>query len=128
MSVGSQHLRTAGLLAIAIGAAGSVCFLMLAAEHPPAFLLMLFVLWVVSPFALLAIAERLSTTWAFATRATLRTVMLAVACASLALYGGVVLMQIKAKTPFFVLVPPLSWLLTVAAVSGASLIRRMRGE
>jgi hypothetical protein len=126
MTPGSERLRRAGLLSIVIGAAGSVCFLLLAAQHPPAVLLVLFVLWVVSPFALLAAAEWISTTWSLSTRATLRGVMLAVTFASLVIYGGVVLIQPKAKTPFFVLVPPVSWLLTAVAVSGASLIQRLK--
>jgi hypothetical protein len=126
MTPSSERLRTAGLLGLVIGAAGSIGCLMLAAEHPPAFLLVLFALWVVSPFALLAVAEWISTSWSSSTRATLRAVMLIVTVASLAIYGGVVFVQSKARVPFFVLVPPVSWLLTVAAVSGASLIQRKR--
>lgn len=126
LTLGAGRLRLAGLLAVAIGAAGSICFLMLAAEHPPPFLLMLFALWVVSPFALLAIAEWISTSWSPSTRATLRVVMLAVIVASLAIYGGILFAPAKARVPFFVLVPPVSWVVTAAAVAVASLIHRRR--
>jgi hypothetical protein len=126
MTLSAERLRPAGLLAMVIGATGSICFLLLAAEHPPPFLLALFALWVVSPFALLALAEWISTSWSSSTRATLRAVTLAVTVASLAIYGGTVFVQPKAKVPFFVLVPPASWVLTAVAVSVASLIQRKR--
>jgi hypothetical protein len=126
LTLSADHLRPAGLLAMVIGAAGSVCFLMLAAEHPPPFLLVLFAFWVVSPFALLALAEWISTRWSPSTRATLRAVTLAVTVASIAIYGGVLFLHAKARVPFFVLVPPMSWALTAIAVSAASLIQRRR--
>jgi hypothetical protein len=126
MTFSAERLRPTGLLAMVIGAAGSLCFLMLAAEHPPPFLLVLFALWVVSPFALLALAEWISTSWSPSTRATLRAVMLAVTVASLAIYGSTMFVQSKAKVPFFVLVPPASWVLIAVAVSAASLIQRKK--
>ena len=47
-------LRAAALIAIPVGAAGAVALFFRAADHPPPLLVVLFILWLLSPFAVLA--------------------------------------------------------------------------
>ena len=85
-------LHAAALIAVLAGAVGSVG-LMLRAGHrnPSRLLLVLFALWVLSPFIALVLANMVSKRWSVLTRATLYTVMLAIAVGSLAIYGDVAL-------------------------------------
>jgi hypothetical protein len=86
-------------------------------------LLVLFALWVLSPFIALALANVVSKRWTVLTRATLHSVMLVLTIGSLAIYGDVALGPPRAKTAFvFVVVPPASWLLIAIAVPMAALI------
>src|SRR5713226_4949856 len=80
------RLRATGLIAVLFGAAGSVG-LMLRAGHPPLFLRVLFLIWVLSPFAALLLADMVSKRWPVLTRATLYSVMLVITVGSLAIYG-----------------------------------------
>jgi hypothetical protein len=78
----------------------------------------IFVVWVVSPFVALAIADKLSTTWPPVTRATLYSMMLFVALGSLVTYGHDALHLRLAQAAFvYVIVPPLSCLFTVTALA-----------
>lgn len=96
-------------------------------------LMLLFVLWVLSPFVGLAMADRASTRWTTNTRATLYVVTVIVAVGSLALYGGIVPMPRGAKTAAVFLLAPLgSWLLMIviavaAFVSSRRTFREVRG-
>jgi hypothetical protein len=123
-------LRAAGLIAILAGAVGSVALTLYTGRHNPSRLLMvLFALWVLSPFAVLAVASVVSKRWSPLTRATLHIVMLVLALGSLAIYGYVAFGPPREKTAFaFVVVPPASWLLTGIVVAIAALFsgRRFR--
>jgi hypothetical protein len=117
-------LRAAALIAVLAGGAGSVG-LMLRAGHgnTSRLLLVLFALWVLSPFMALVLANVVSKQWSVLTRATLYSVMLVLTLGSLAIYGDVALGPLRAKTAFvFVVVPPASWLLIVIVVPMAALI------
>ena len=115
-------LRGVALVAVVAGAVGSVG-LMLRAGHPPLFLRVLFVIWVLSPFVALAWANIVSKRWPVLTRATLCCVTLVITLGSLAIYGGVILPPAGSPRAFvFVAVPPASWLLMVIVVSTAALI------
>jgi len=121
-------LHAAALIAVLAGAVGSVG-LMLRAGHrnPSRLLLVLFALWVLSPFIALVLANMVSKRWSVLTRAALYTVMLVLAVGSLAIYGDVALGPPRTKTAFvFVVVPPASWLLIAIAISIAALISRRR--
>ena len=61
------------------GAAASLVLLLRAGERTPPLLLVLFVGWVLSPFAGLALASVLSKRWSAPTRTALHWVMIAVA-------------------------------------------------
>src|SRR6202795_3161101 len=117
-------LHAAALIAVLAGSVGSVG-LMLRAGHrnPSRLLLVLFALWVLSPYIALVLANMVSKRWAVLTRASLYTVMLVLTVGSLAAYGVVALGPPRPKTAFiFVVVPPASWLLIAIAVPIAALI------
>ena len=117
-------LHAAALIAVLAGAVGSVG-LMLHAGHrnPSRLLLVLFALWVLSPFIALVLANMVSKRWSVLTRAALYTVMLVLAVGSLAIYGDVALGPPRTKTAFvFVVVPPASWLLIAIVVRVSALV------
>ena len=116
--------HAAALIAVLAGAVGSVG-LMLHAGHrnPSRLLLVLFALWVLSPFIALVLANMVAKHWSVLTRATLYTVMLVLTVGSLAIYGDVALGPPRTKGAFvFVVVPPASWLLIAIVVPIAALI------
>ncbi len=118
-------LRAAALIALLAGAVGSVGLVLHAGlrKDSPRLLLVLFAIWVLSPFVALLFANFVSKGWSVITRATLYSVMLVVALGSLAIYGDVALGPLGAKTvPVFVIVPPASWLFIAVAVPIAALL------
>ena len=121
-------LRTAALIALPAGAAGSIDFMLRAGHRNPSrVLLILFAIWVLSPFVALVFATIVSKDWSVLTRTTLHGVMLILTVSSLAIYGDVALGPPRAKTAFaFVVVPPVSWLLIAITISIAVLISRRR--
>lgn len=120
-------LRTAARVALGIGAAGSLALMFRAGQSAPRFLLVLFALWVVSPFVVLAIADALSTRWSTFTRGALHAMTILVTILSLAGYAVVALGPPRQKNaPVFVLTPPLSWLLIGIALPTAAIISRRR--
>ena len=123
-------LRTAALAAVLIGAVGSVGFTLRAGQRNPSRLLIaLFVLWVLSPFIAMLFGSFLFKDWQALTRRTLQSVALILSLVSLAIYGWVALGPPRTKTAFvFLVVPPLSWLLMVLAVSVATFISRRRSR
>jgi hypothetical protein len=117
-------LRAVAMIAVVAGAGGSVG-LMLRAGHRNAsrILLVLFGIWVLSPFMALVLANVVSKRWSVLTRATLYSVMLVLTLGSLAAYGDVALGPPRAKPAFVFLVVPLaSWLLIAIVVPIAALI------
>ena len=111
-------LRGAALIAVLAGAAGSVA-LMLRAGHrnPSRLLIVLFALWVLSPFMALLWANVVSKRWSALTRVTLYVVMLVLPLASLAIYGALAFGFLRAKIGFvFLVVPAASWLLIAVVI------------
>lgn len=123
-------LRAAAQIAVVAGAVGSVGLMLRAGQRTPRLLLVLFVVWVLSPFVALAWAHTVSKRWSVLTQAALHGVMLVVTLGSLAIYGHDALRPRTAQAAFvFVVVPPASWLLTAIVVSIAELIsRRLAGR
>ena len=117
-------LRAAAPIAALAGAVGSIGLMLHAGRRNDSrFLLLLFALWVLSPFIVLVLANVLSKRWTALTRATLYSVTLVLTLSSLAIYGDVALGPPRAKTAFvFVVVPPASWLLIAIVVPIAALI------
>jgi hypothetical protein len=112
-------LRAAALIAVLVGAVGSMGFTLRAGQHNKSrLLLVLFTLWVLSPFVALVWASVVSKRWSTLTRAALYGVMLLIALGSLAIYGEVAQGPPRAQTAFvFVVVPAASWLLIAMVVA-----------
>jgi hypothetical protein len=118
-------LRALALVAVIAGAVGSVALMLRAGQRTPRFLLVLFVIWVLSPFVALAWANMVSKRWPVLTRATLYCVTVVITLCSLAIYGGVIPPPAGSPHAFiFVAVPPASWLFMAIVVSTAALISR----
>jgi hypothetical protein len=121
-------LRAAAMIAVVAGAVGSVGLMLRAGQRTPRFLLVLFVIWVLSPFVVLAWANIVSRRWSVLTRATLYCVTLVLTLGSLAIYGNLVSPPAGSPRAFvFVVVPPVSWALLAVVVPIAALISRRRG-
>ncbi len=121
-----DFLRAAALLAAVAGAAGSLVLMLRAGERTPRFLLVLFTIWVLSPFAALLWANMVSKRWSVLTRATLYAVTLVITLGSLAIYGEWV--DVKpagaANAFLFVAVPPESLVFMTIVVSVAAFLSR----
>jgi hypothetical protein len=126
------RLRIVAQIALVAGAVGSVALMFRAGRSTPRLVLVLFVIWVLSPFVALAWANVRSQRWSPLTRATLFCVTLVVALGSLAIYGGLVKRPAGSANAFlFVAVPPASWALLAIAVGLAAMLSRRpspRGE
>jgi hypothetical protein len=127
-------LRAAALIALLVGAVGSVGMMLRAGHRNPSrLLIVLFTLWVLSPFMALVLANVASKRWSVLTRATLYVAMLVITFGSLAIYGALAFGPLRAKTGFvYLVVPAASWLLitivvTIAAVISGRLSRRGEG-
>jgi hypothetical protein len=122
--------RTALVIALA-GAAGSIGFMLYAGRRNPSrILVLLFAVWVLSPFAAAVLAWANSERWSAFTRSVLYGAMLAVALVPLCIYGTVALGHKRAKVGFvFLVVPLLSWLVLAIAVLLATVhARRARSR
>jgi len=117
------RLRVVALIALGVGAVGSVG-LMLGVGHrnPSRVLLVLFAIWDLSPFLALVLADIVSKRWPVLTRATLYAVMVILALGSLAFYGYVLLRPRPQPAFVFLVVPLGSWLFMTIAVAIAALV------
>lgn len=119
-------LHAVALIAVVAGAVGSLGLMLFAGRRNPSVLLIvLFAIWVLSPFVALALANLGSAHWSIATRKALYIVTLVVTLGSFAMYADVVLRPPRA-TPAsrFLVVPLVSWLLMTTVVPVAALISR----
>src|ERR1700737_5546045 len=122
-------LRAMALIATVTGAGGSLGLMLRAGQRTPRLLLVLFIIWVLSPFVALAWANLVSKRWSVSTRATLYCVTLVLTLGSLAIYGGLVLPPAGSARAFvFVAVPPVSCLLMAIAVPLVAWISRRRSR
>ncbi len=117
-------LRASAHIAVPVGAVGSLGLMLWAGRRNDSrILLVLFALWVLSPFMALVLANAVSKRWSVVSRAALHSVMLVLTLVTLAIYGDVVLGPPRAKPAFvFIVVPPASWLLIAIVVAVAALI------
>lgn len=116
-------LRTSALIAVPVGAVGSLGLVLWAVRHNPSWLLMvLFALWVLSPFLALALINLVSKSWSVVSRAMLHGVTLILTLVSLAMYGDVHLRPHKPNAFVFIVIPPASWLIIAIVVAVAPLI------
>ena len=123
-------LRTAALIAMPAGAVGSIwLFLRVAlAQRTPPLLLVMFIVWLVSPFAVLGWAHLASRRWSDATRTALNGVTIVIALASLAIYSNLITVTPHGspKAAPFVVVAPTSWLVIASVVPLAALASTRR--
>jgi hypothetical protein len=120
-------LRRAGLIALWIGAAGSIYFFFHAGRHPPPIVIVGFVVWILSPFVALGLADRISRRWSRLTQTTLYVLMMAVTIGTLTVYADDAIAHRTAHpAAVYVMVAPASWLLIAIALSIAAIISRKR--
>lgn len=117
-------LRAAALIMALTGAIGSFGFMLRVGSHNESNLLVLmFAVWVLSPFVALILANVVSRHWAVPTRAMLYSLMIVLALVSLTLYGDVALGPPRPQPAFrFLVVPGASWLLIAVAMTIAALL------
>ena len=114
-------LRAAALAGILAGAGGSLALMLyVGRRNSSRLLLLMFAIWVVSPFAAAGWAERIAKRWPTVRRASWYLGIVVLAVSSLALYGDVVFGRPRPQPAFrFLVVPLASWILlaVVAALS-----------
>ena len=125
------RLRAAALIAVLVGAAGSVGLMLRAGRSSDERLLVILIAgWLLAPFAALVLAHMVSRRWSVPTRATLYCLMLVLTLGSLAIYVGDAFGP--PTTVVYVGVPLASWLLIalvipIAAFAAGRLSRRGDG-
>jgi ABC-type transport system involved in multi-copper enzyme maturation permease subunit len=122
-------LRRVAVLSALSGAAGSLVLMLHAGRRQQSRLLvLLFAIWVVSPFIAALIANSVSKRWPEGARTMLYVLMMVLALGSWAIYGAVAFEYVKAKTGFVFLVVPFgSWLLIAVVVAAAMISARKSG-
>ena len=129
-----RRLRAAALIAVLVGAGGSVGLMLRAGRSTDERLLVVLIaIWVLAPFAALVLAHVVARRWSVPTRATLYCLMLVLAAGSLVIYVGDAFGRSEAEgAVVFVGVPLASWLLIalvlpIAAFISGRLSRRGEG-
>ena len=109
-------LRVTALLALIVGALGSIYFVMNAGRNNNSFILKgLFLIWILLPFIALAITEAIAKHWSVVGRKTIYWLMIIVTIGSLCGYSGIIHMP-NAKNAFIFLVTPLLSLILLLIV------------
>jgi hypothetical protein len=104
--------RPVALTVLAIGAIGAASIVLRVGRRNPSHaLIALFVLWVLSPFAGLLVADLGWTRFVTLTRATLDRLMVVVAVVSLVAYARVLAAPPAKPAAPFLIVPFLTWML-----------------
>ena len=121
-------LRRAALILLAAGAFGAVGLMGFVGRHQRSVLLMvLFTVWVLSPYATLAVAVALSGRWSVPIRTTLYVLTIVLVLASLAIYATVAFGPPRPQPAFyFIVVPPACWLLIAIVIPMAAVIAGRR--
>ena len=126
---GDTVLGRAAPWAVAIGAVVSAALVLYATRRvgSPPLLQALFAAWVVAPFGLLAVGLARSPRWPAPVRATMATVSVIVAVASVIAYGVGAFGLSRPRAPVFVVGPPITSAVAVIAAF-TSWIRRRRSR
>jgi hypothetical protein len=114
--------------AVGVGAVSSAALVLYATRRvgSPPLLQVLFAGWVVAPFGLLTAGLARSPRWPAHVRATMATVSVIVAVASVIAYGVGALSLSRPTAPVFVLGPPVTGVVAVIAVIVAAVRARRR--
>jgi hypothetical protein len=117
-------LRAVALVAVVVGATGSIGLMLhVGRRNPSRLLLIMFAIWVLSPFVGLALAASGSQRWLVTARERVHVVMVIVALASLAIYAQVAFGPPRPRpASAFLMVPLASWGL-IAATLGMAVLR-----
>jgi len=120
--------RRFAMLACVVGAGASLVFMYEVGHRNPSFVLMLlFAIWVLSPYVAFLVGAWKSAGWAPPLRAALYGAMLAVSFLSVVVYGMVALGPPRRQPAFaFLIVPLISWFVAAGAVAIASFLRPPR--
>jgi len=123
-------LRMVSLMAVVAGALGSEGLMLRAGQHSPRLLIVAFTVWVLSPFAALLWAYKVSSGWSIVTRTALYGVALVVALSALAIYGDLITVKPQAASAAFVFVavPPASWAFMAIVIPMAALLSGKRSR
>jgi hypothetical protein len=121
------RLRSVALIAVIVGIVGSEILVVRAGGGSQRLLTVLFVVWILLPFAALAWANMVSTRWLAVTRVALYGTTIVIALGSLAFYGRVILPPAGSPHAFvFVMGPLVAWALMLVVVPISALISRRR--
>ena len=114
--------------AVAVGALVSAALVLYATRHvgAPLLLQVLFAGWVVAPFGLLFVGLARAPRWPASVSATMTTVSVIVAAASVLAYGVGTFGFSRPKAPVFVLGPPITSAVAVVVVFVAAMRARRR--
>jgi hypothetical protein len=123
-------LRKAGLLTLAIGAAGALGLMLYTGRRNPSTLLMaMFAIWVLAPFVALALADAASKQWSDLTRTTLYALMFVITFETLAAYAYIAFGPSRPQPAFtFLVLPPASVLLSAIVLRTAAAIASRRSR
>jgi hypothetical protein len=122
---GRSTLRAAGRAVTVLGAVVSVG-LTLWVGRGGLVLMVLFLGWVLLPFAGLLLADRMAVRWSPVTRKTLYIAMLVVAVGSVAAYADVAVRPRAQPAFMFLVIPLCSWAVTVIAIGVTAFVSRAR--
>jgi len=110
-------LRTIALIVLLFGGLSSVYFVFNAGRNNNSVLLRaLFVIWVLSPYIGILIANSISKRWSFHTRKTIYRLMLIITVGSLIVYSGIFKIPGTKNAFIFLIVPFLSWLFLIIPI------------
>ena len=125
-----SQLRTFAVVIVLIGAVVSLGLTLYVGQNNQSILLIvLFSVWVLSPFTALLVANSISTRWLVRTRLTLYRLMLVISFGSLVSYCFTLNPAITKHAVIFLIVPLISWLLLVIIIPiAASLSRKQLDE
>lgn len=124
-----DKLRMTTLAVAVISGISSVSLMLLSGLRPPSFLIVLFIGWVLAPFAGLVLGILISPRWKSALRNTIYVVTYVLATCSLAIYGFVLAKPLSSQPAFpYVAVPIGSWLLIAIVLPLAVLISRRQAS
>jgi phosphate/sulfate permease len=122
-------LRKGSIIAAIIGGLGSVGLMSMSGLRPPVFLIILFIGWVLAPFAALVFARWFFPKWPDIVRQTIDWLMIMLAVLSLPIYVYVLVKPLPSQPAFpYVAVPLGSWVLIALALPAAALAARGRAK
>ena len=120
-----KALVPAARIALVAGALWSVSSMFWVGRRNPSRLLLgLFLIWDISPFVGLAIADLVARYWSIPTRASLYVVMLILSLCSMLIYGDVVWRPRPLPAFMFLVVPFGSWLVMAIVLPAAAFVSR----